>query len=771
MPATPGVLTVLALVHARFDSAARRLDFRLAVFAALALIIAWPLLSTAPAMNFFRDAQVLMPYEYTAVHSVRDYLQAPLWDPYYCGGVYALGTPQSRFVSPTFLLSLLFGTLRGESVTVFFMLIVGLEGTWRYSMSRGASAIGSLLAAPVFATSGLFAAAPPLGWINFFGFELVPWALVGVRRAVRGDPRGAVVAAGALAWMVGFGGTYAAPMSALLCGFEVVEALFTRLRRPRELGTVLLGAWLCAALSIGLAMVRLWPIAESLADAPRVIADAPGMTWAQAAEALTGHTARVGESVRWVHGALMVGMLALPVAAVGLARLRAIPLVVMGALSLWLATGYAYNYGLFRALRHLPVFSVLRYPERYLAFVALALAVLAALGIGRVEAWAKRRPWLHLPGLALGVLLCANAAMQIDNHYRLSAPRDLVAPPAVVDRPFHQARGTRWALGFYAPMSRGSLSCWDAYPIPQSPLLRSDLQHEEYLVDASSGTVERRAWSPNRIDLHVKLDKPARLHVNQNWHAGWRTNIGTVVSDDGLLAVDLPPGEHDVTLRFLPRSAVGGALASLAAAIACWWLWRRARAAMLSRRGRIAAAAAVLGPFAVALLVRAVMAQPAAPPKIARGPTGDAIVADELPADVRPLNVEYANHVKLVAVTLSPSTVRAGGLVKMELYWETTGEVPPGVGVFVHVQPPVGAFLNRDHALISSTMDFSEAPRGKLLRDVVVVAVPATARPETWTLWVGLWMSRGDGSRVPIVSAGSADIVDGRVKAASFEVR
>ena len=56
-----------------------------------------------------------------------------------------------------------------------------------------------------------------------------------------------------------------------------------------------------------------------------------------------------------------------------------------------------------------------------------------------------------------------------------------------------------------------------------------------------------------RIDLEVELSRPARVYVNQNWHPGWRSNVGEAVSDEGLLAVDLPAGTHEVSLRFLPR--------------------------------------------------------------------------------------------------------------------------------------------------------------------------------------------------------------------------
>src|SRR6185312_13718948 len=70
--------------------------FRAAVFTIFALAVAWPVLATAGEMNIFRDAQVLYAYERDAAWSVLHFGSLPLWDPYYCGGLYALGTPRSR---------------------------------------------------------------------------------------------------------------------------------------------------------------------------------------------------------------------------------------------------------------------------------------------------------------------------------------------------------------------------------------------------------------------------------------------------------------------------------------------------------------------------------------------------------------------------------------------------------------------------------------------------------------------------------------------------
>src|SRR4051812_17265322 len=115
---------------------AERTAVRMAIFAVLALVVVWPMLGQAASLNEFRDAQVLALHEQAAVAAIRDYHQIPLWDPWYCGGLYGLGAPQSRFAAPPFLLSVLFGVDRAQPIVVWLFVILGMEGTFRWLRLR-----------------------------------------------------------------------------------------------------------------------------------------------------------------------------------------------------------------------------------------------------------------------------------------------------------------------------------------------------------------------------------------------------------------------------------------------------------------------------------------------------------------------------------------------------------------------------------------------------------------------------------------------------------
>lgn len=761
----------LIRIRSAIARALRRTPVRLAIWATIALIATWPMLRQ-PSMNVFRDAQVLVAYEDAARKSVVEYGEAPLWDPYYCGGMYALGSPQSRFASPTFVFTLLFGTFRGEGLTVFLMIVVGLEGAFRYARSRGASSLGSALAAPAFALSASFAAAPAMGWLNFMGFELIPWALYGLRRAFAGHRTGPVIAASALAWIVGMGGTYAAPIAALLCAYEVI-AEGVRVRKDRKaLGRTFAMAGIVAALALSLAAVRLWPVLETLRMAPRIIGGSPGNHGLRLLRQMVlPLVSGAGGGNFGPDGAFYIGaVLAIPVG-IGVLTRRGRPMLVAGFLALWLAAGYASVPSLFDMLRSLPLYSTLRYPERFLIPFALYASVLAAIGFTVVEA--KRTRNAAVVHAVIALLALGNVGMLVRNHWFAANARQLSAPPPRVDRPFHQARGTRWAVATYPPMNRGSLSCWDAFPVPQSPALQSDLADEVYVTDANAGRARTTRFSPNRVDFEADLKTDAVVRINANWHPGWVASVGKAVQGDGLLAVELPAGKHAVSVAFKPRSGWGGGIVTLAGAIACGILvWRgRKKERVKDARDLPIDAGIVVAPVLPLLLIFGLWKQPPIPDRSMVGPTGDPVVADAPPDGSFEANARFEGDIELVAVRALPPDPVAGGKSIIEIDWRVGANVPSGVGVFTHIEPDGADRTMADHATISGVLELERAPKGKILRDVIELSVSDAYSGKSIKIWTGLWLQRGRGTRLRVTDHGTLEERDNRLLVTTLKVR
>jgi hypothetical protein len=747
----PGLLK--AMVAARRGAAST--PWRLAVFALVAASAAWMPLSQVGGLNDFRDAHLLSSYDMAAARTVTDHGQFPLWDPWNCGGLYGLGSPQTRFASPTLLLSVVFGARRAEALMFFAFLLLGLEGAFRFTRARTGSALGALVAAPVFALNGYFALAWSVGWVAYAGFELLPWALIGIHWLARGRLSGGLLTAGAFAVMTGFGGVYTAPLTALAVAAEALRAVMGPHRRVRwrALGLLACGA----AFAVAACAFRLWPIAETLASAPRVIGGRP----THDARELLRMAFWTGDGA--TDGICFLGpAVALALGAVVRRRRVVFPLAVCGLFA-WLAAGYAPAWSIFGALRSLPVFEALRYPERFLLPASLFAAELVASGVAGLLLLSRRGvggrrvssllPW---PAMALAA---SGAGWQVGQSSVLAQRAELVAAAPGVTQPFAQARGNRWASDYFVAINRGSLSCGEAYPVAMSERLRGDLGQEEYLADPSAGTVRRAAWSPNRMALDVQLQRPADVLVNQNWHPGWSATGGEAFSQDGLLAVHVPAGATQVVLRFWPRSGIGGALVT-AVAFALWiWAWRK-------RRPWAAAVGAAV-PWVLWGMVALAWRQPPTPP-VRLNPDGAPILVEDLPGDAQRIGATWAQPIELVGAVL-PTAPGPDGLVHFQFYWRLSGPVEKTLGIFVHIEGPDGTRKQTDHEPVAGTYFLHQAPSGVLLRDDFAADTSEYAAGH-WVIRVGLWRARGDTSRVAVQNAAGRLVTEDRLELGAFDI-
>lgn len=734
---------------------------RVCFFFALALIATFPWLLTAGGFNEFRDAQVLWLYEDQARRSVLDFGQLPLWNPEFCGGLPALGTPQARFASPLFLLTLIFGTTRAEPLIIFTLVVVALYGAFHLARSHGATRAGATLGAPLFGLLGVFACAPFLGWFGFLGFAFLPWILLGVRKAARGELSGLALVGLSTGFIVGFGGTYVAPISFVAC---VIELVLLAIHHRGRLKYVPIAA--AGLLAIGLSAFRLWPVFEELQRGPRVIAGM-SVVGVQAIGASLFGTFDVWNAEVWY---LVTIPLAI-VAAISLLRRRGRWLALSLLLAVWIAAGNAVTPSLYALLRQIPVFSLLRNSERFLVCAGLVMSIGVSFAV--TDVLARLRKKQKTPRLtrihqglaiitALGLVL--GTAWQLHNFTVAASKRTLGATPREALRPFHQARGNRWAVAGFGPMSRGSLACWEAYGVPQSPKLRGDLTEEAWLADGSAGTLESTKWSPNQLTFHARLDKPTRLLINQNYHRGWKSDVGSVVNTDGLLSVELPQGESDVSLRFLPRSALGGLIVSGLALLAL----------ILMRKGSAGRGVGVreLILAAVPLMVGAVLAISSTEPTLTRpeltGPDGEAVITDALPLDSKKLDVQFAEGVKLDGAAITYR--REDDRIRIELDWSRTASANRNLGVFLHLEPGALKRVTADHLQISDAIFFEQLPVGAIGRDILLIDIPDAKRGVPWNAWVGLWEMRGDGHRIEVTNANGAQSSENRVLIGTLEI-
>jgi hypothetical protein len=765
-----------------------RTPLRLGVFLCVAMIGAWAAVSQAGGMNAFHDAQFLSAYERHARLSVLQFGQLPLWDPYNCGGLYGLAAPQTRYASPFFLLSLLFGVDRGIALIAVLLPAIGMEGMYRYARRWGALALPSFLFAPLFPLSGWFGFSLHYGWVQFYSFCLVPWLLLGLRGTLRKERKSALLLAVVVAVTVGFGGTYTLPMAVVLCLAELLDAVFPSLRLAMRRGArswlthvrrraarALVGLAWALPLVLSVSAYRLWPMLESVEATLRVMGGTPSLSVPALLQMLFTHvqTDLDGSGIFYVTPVIALALLAVP-------WRRTSALWLAAVLSFGLALGHASPYAPFVLLRKLPIYDTLRYPERYLLLFVLVLSLLTARGASTLLALARRQQRVQLRKLAVAGLIALAAlaiGLEASNTRSLLARVKLVPSPVASDAPFRQSRGNRWLMSHFAAEGLGSIGCGEAYPLPMSKQLRGDLPHEEYLVPLSGPAqprfaAKRISWSPNRVVVAVDSPEPVRLAINQNYHPGWRSTVGTVESWEGLLSVALPAGKHQVAVSFRPRSGIGGLLVTLVGLLGglLFVAGPAASPRSLTRSPALQVLSLAMGPLLTAVLF-VTWPEPPWQRPMPRTDQGEPVLLDQPPPHARKLDVRFRAPLSLEAsiVPSEPLPARARA-VTIELFFRRHGPLAASLGLFVHAFGPDGRDARADHPELSGQVYLARMPLGVVVRDAFVLPLPKAASGD-WEVHVGVWHAYGSGARVGVRRArDDVRLQDGAIVIGRFKV-
>jgi hypothetical protein len=527
--------------------------------------------------------------------SIVEHHQLPLWNPYYCGGAPHLASPQSGSLSPFSILALLFGTPIGYRLGYTLGLVSALLCLRAYARFLGLSEVASTVAGAGYAMCGAFAQHMGGGHWVWIPFAFYPLMLRSLHLVLAGRREHVVWGALPLAFTIYHWPIY--PMfyaMILLPIFAVFIGLDRGWRDLRRVARAVLAALSMVALAVFLGALRLIPVVEHTSAHPRVVTDRD-FTWPWELLEMYGlrHTARVfGHQYVWPEFGNYLGLVGLALMLAGawvvVRRRRGLLPILAGVV-----TFCVFQLGNlvplpWWLLRHLPVFDHLRVPSRFTIVAGMFMCVLIGVAVDEHAApalaeWRAAGPRARLlavltSALALAFLVdAAEFNRQQWNQTFAGPPRSLPRSPE-----FHQSPGNAGLMYLYPPANQGSLNCFEETPIPISPALRANLLADEYLREPDAGSVRRVRWSPNRIDLEVDLRRPSTVIVNQNFGPGWRVTGGTILSQDGLLAANVPAGRHEVAFRYLPTSVVVGgvvtAVSALAAAVFVVMVRRRRRA-------------------------------------------------------------------------------------------------------------------------------------------------------------------------------------------------
>ena len=146
---------------------------------AFGAIFSYPLLRdrNLSKLSIFGDWDFSLQLVWVPYKTLVEFHQLPLWNPYKCGGMPMLGNPQSHFVTPWFLLSLLLGPVVGLHLEVPIHMAIAWSGTYVLARVQKMTPLAAAGAAVAYAGSSWFNLHACEGHVIFLALAYMPWCI------------------------------------------------------------------------------------------------------------------------------------------------------------------------------------------------------------------------------------------------------------------------------------------------------------------------------------------------------------------------------------------------------------------------------------------------------------------------------------------------------------------------------------------------------------------------------------------------------------------
>jgi len=202
---------------------------------------------------------------FSIYRSLLEFREPPLWNPWYMGGVPAIGNFQSPFPSPWLLLDLGVGPVVAIKLKIVAHYAIGVAGMYWMARQLRLSRLASVYASGTFFFSTWLALRVHSGHLTYLSTAYLPYVVGFLARSrARRDSRDAIWAGGIVALMILQGGVYDVIFTAFVSGFLALAwSLQGRTTWPLVVA-VLIGAW-----GFGLAAVKLLPVASYMRENSR----------------------------------------------------------------------------------------------------------------------------------------------------------------------------------------------------------------------------------------------------------------------------------------------------------------------------------------------------------------------------------------------------------------------------------------------------------------------------------------------------------------------
>jgi hypothetical protein len=537
----------------------------------LATYVWWPMIHAYPKTADL-DGRYFLHQWAAGKAAIRNHHEFPLWNPFDCKGVPMWSHPESMTGSPLLLLCTWFSPTITLCIWNIVHCAAGFVSMWLLArVEVGMSRVAAFLAAATWAFSVCHLSQYAGAHSSLSDFWLAPLFVYLWRRAER--DRVYVVKLGALiAFAIYEGATYPLPF---IIAILILETL-TRVTPISRLPRIALSGALVGVVAVGLSAARLFPLVSEMMSKKRgnMLPDIDDLARFHTLSEMylwrEGHWWQRLPNQQYVWGEYIayVGPIGLALAVIGIVMsLRDRKWVVaLAFLTLLMMLGHFSGIAPWQLInRHVFPYTSMRVPSRFRLILQMFVSLGIATAVDRAPQWLGRARVDRTAAKSIQALMIGAAFFAAGDAAGLGM--DIIEwmhqgpPEQTVERSSHfYYGGPGLAEWLDQPkQDRSWLGCrsfeWPANG--DAPVWVGDLPQAKS-AEGTGIVVRNVTRTQNTFTFDVEAAQPGRVFVNSAHASGWRSNVGSVVDDRTLLALDVPAGTHHVKMRYWPKMLTPG---------------------------------------------------------------------------------------------------------------------------------------------------------------------------------------------------------------------
>jgi len=391
--------------------------------------------------------------------------QIPLWNPWLSGGTVSLANPQSKFLSPFFIIIILFDVVHGIKIQIWVNLVIGLIGTYCLARHYKLGKIPAVFSSSVFMLSTAYSLPISVGMTTFMAMVYIPWLFLFFLKSFSCLK---YILLAALVFLLMFfgGGIHLFAVSwIMLASYSLFLALFKK-QSWQQIIKVLGGILILVIL---LGAVKFLPLLEFTNQYSRKTDEWSGYSLPSFSHSLLsrdqslisikkfpeGGNLFFGANYGMAENGMYIGIIPLLFSLVGLRFYyrKKLPLTLALLAMLWISFGNRTLISLWELVHLLPLYNSTRTPQRFRFAFLFCLAIFAGFGFQKVNYHISKRLKKKKISKLLSLLILALIILDLTIVSRPVLKSGFTIPPIKVEKSpdFHQV----WRLPSYGPSGWG----------------------------------------------------------------------------------------------------------------------------------------------------------------------------------------------------------------------------------------------------------------------------------------------------------------------------